>query len=189
MLPRLTPYGRQRERVFFRRYWKHREYEASIGCVVVLAVLIVKLVLQASVVVCRGHWRVNARNEPQEQAPPGQAIAVRHFALGMLAFSGRRSRCYGASSAAHRYHRPRSRRSRLRVPTILFPTDRVMSFRRSGIHHCGHRHGEDGDRRKRTQSHCDCRIRRSRQRHVSGARPLRIALRSANLLLDFHLQA
>jgi protein-S-isoprenylcysteine O-methyltransferase Ste14 len=44
MLPRLTPYGSQQSAYSSARYWKHREYEASIGCAVVLAVLIVKLV-------------------------------------------------------------------------------------------------------------------------------------------------
>jgi protein-S-isoprenylcysteine O-methyltransferase Ste14 len=43
MLPRLTPYGSQQSAYSSARYWKHREYEASIGCAVVLAVLIVKL--------------------------------------------------------------------------------------------------------------------------------------------------
>ena len=44
MLPRLSPYGGQQSAYSSARYWKHREYEASIGCAVVLAVLIVKLV-------------------------------------------------------------------------------------------------------------------------------------------------
>lgn len=44
MLPRLTPYGSAPSAYSSARYWKHREYEASIGCVVVLAVLVVKLV-------------------------------------------------------------------------------------------------------------------------------------------------
>lgn len=44
MLPRLTPYGRQQSAYSSARYWKHREYEASIGCVAVLGVLVVKLV-------------------------------------------------------------------------------------------------------------------------------------------------
>ena len=43
MLPRLTPYGSRQSAYSSARYWKHREYEASIGCAVVLAVLIVKL--------------------------------------------------------------------------------------------------------------------------------------------------
>jgi protein-S-isoprenylcysteine O-methyltransferase Ste14 len=43
MLPRLTPYGSQRSAYSSARYWKHREYEASIGCAAVLAVLLVKL--------------------------------------------------------------------------------------------------------------------------------------------------
>ncbi len=44
MLPRLTPYGNAPSAYSSARYWKHREYEASIGCVVMLAVLVVKLV-------------------------------------------------------------------------------------------------------------------------------------------------
>jgi protein-S-isoprenylcysteine O-methyltransferase Ste14 len=44
MLPRFTRYGSQQSAYSSARYWKHREYEASIGCVVVLAVLVVKLV-------------------------------------------------------------------------------------------------------------------------------------------------
>jgi protein-S-isoprenylcysteine O-methyltransferase Ste14 len=43
MLPRLTPYGSRQSAYSSARYWKHREYEASIGCAVVLAVLILKL--------------------------------------------------------------------------------------------------------------------------------------------------
>jgi protein-S-isoprenylcysteine O-methyltransferase Ste14 len=44
LLPRLTPYGNQQSAYSSERYWKHREYEASIGCVVVLAILAAKLV-------------------------------------------------------------------------------------------------------------------------------------------------
>ena len=44
ILPRLTPYGRQQSAYSSARYWKHREYEAGIGCAVVLAVLVLKLV-------------------------------------------------------------------------------------------------------------------------------------------------
>lgn len=43
MLPRLTRYGNQQSAYSSARYWKHREYEASIGCAVVLAVLVVKM--------------------------------------------------------------------------------------------------------------------------------------------------
>jgi len=46
MLPRLTPYGSERSSYSSARYWKHREYEASLGCAVVLAVLVVKLILK-----------------------------------------------------------------------------------------------------------------------------------------------
>ena len=42
---RLTPFGNQRGEFSSERYWKHREYNAVIGCVIVLAVLIVKLML------------------------------------------------------------------------------------------------------------------------------------------------
>ncbi len=44
MLPRFTPYGIQQSSYSSARYWKHREYEASIGCAVVLAVLVAKLI-------------------------------------------------------------------------------------------------------------------------------------------------
>jgi protein-S-isoprenylcysteine O-methyltransferase Ste14 len=46
MLPRLTPYGSQHSAYSSARYWKHREYEASIGCAVVLAILVVKLIIK-----------------------------------------------------------------------------------------------------------------------------------------------
>jgi len=46
MLPRLTPYGSEHSSYSSARYWKHREYEASLGCAVVLAVLVVKLILK-----------------------------------------------------------------------------------------------------------------------------------------------
>jgi protein-S-isoprenylcysteine O-methyltransferase Ste14 len=44
MWPRLTPYANQPGAYSSARYWKHREYEASIGCVAVLAILVVKLI-------------------------------------------------------------------------------------------------------------------------------------------------
>jgi protein-S-isoprenylcysteine O-methyltransferase Ste14 len=46
MWPRLTPYGSQQSAYSSARYWKHHEYEASIGCVAVLAVLVVKLIVK-----------------------------------------------------------------------------------------------------------------------------------------------
>ncbi|MFZ0798362.1 MAG: isoprenylcysteine carboxylmethyltransferase family protein [Terriglobales bacterium] len=46
MLPRLTPYGSQQSAYSSARYWKHREYQASIGCVVVLAILFLKLIFK-----------------------------------------------------------------------------------------------------------------------------------------------
>src|SRR5260370_32265819 len=46
MLPRLTPYGSRQSAYSFSRYWKHREYEASIGCAVVLAILVVNLIIK-----------------------------------------------------------------------------------------------------------------------------------------------
>ena len=42
---RLTRYGTQRGTFSSERYWKHREYNAVLGCVAVLAVLVVKLLL------------------------------------------------------------------------------------------------------------------------------------------------
>ncbi len=44
MLPRLTRYGSEQSAYSSARYWKHREYQASIGCAVVLAVLVAKLI-------------------------------------------------------------------------------------------------------------------------------------------------
>ncbi len=44
LLPRLSRYGSQQSAYSPVRYWKHREYEASIGCAVVLAILCIKLI-------------------------------------------------------------------------------------------------------------------------------------------------
>jgi len=44
--PRLTPYGSQHSAYSSERYWKHREYQASIGCAVVLAILLLKLIIK-----------------------------------------------------------------------------------------------------------------------------------------------
>ncbi len=41
---RFSPYGGIGSSYSSARYWKHREYQASIGCVVVLAILAIKLV-------------------------------------------------------------------------------------------------------------------------------------------------
>lgn len=46
MFPRLTPYGSQQSSYSSARYWKHREYEASIGCAVMLAILIGKMLIR-----------------------------------------------------------------------------------------------------------------------------------------------
>ncbi len=46
LLPRLTPYRSQQGAYSSARYWKHREYEASIGCVIVLTVLVVKMIVK-----------------------------------------------------------------------------------------------------------------------------------------------
>src|SRR5208337_1208401 len=45
MLPRLTRYGNQQSAYSSARYWKHREYEDSIGCLVVLVILVAKLIM------------------------------------------------------------------------------------------------------------------------------------------------
>jgi protein-S-isoprenylcysteine O-methyltransferase Ste14 len=45
LLPRFTPYGGQKSDYSSARFWKHREYQASLGCLVMLAILIVKLVI------------------------------------------------------------------------------------------------------------------------------------------------
>ncbi len=44
MLPRLTRYGNEQSAYSSARDWKHREYEASIGCLVVLVILVAKLI-------------------------------------------------------------------------------------------------------------------------------------------------
>ena len=44
VLPRLTRYGNQQAAYSSERYWKHREYQAAMGCAVVLVILIIKLV-------------------------------------------------------------------------------------------------------------------------------------------------
>jgi protein-S-isoprenylcysteine O-methyltransferase Ste14 len=44
MLPRLTPYGGQQSAYCSARYWRHREYQATLGCAVVLGILVLKLV-------------------------------------------------------------------------------------------------------------------------------------------------
>ena len=41
--PRLSAYGGMQSAYSSARYWKHREYQASLGCAVVLAILVVKL--------------------------------------------------------------------------------------------------------------------------------------------------
>jgi protein-S-isoprenylcysteine O-methyltransferase Ste14 len=43
---RFIKYGNQKGTFSSERYWKHREYQAIIGCVAVLAVLVAKLLLQ-----------------------------------------------------------------------------------------------------------------------------------------------
>jgi protein-S-isoprenylcysteine O-methyltransferase Ste14 len=45
IFPRLTPYGSERGSFSSARYWKHHEYEAVIGCAVMLIILVVKLIL------------------------------------------------------------------------------------------------------------------------------------------------
>jgi protein-S-isoprenylcysteine O-methyltransferase Ste14 len=44
LFPRFSPYGGAHSAYSPARYWKHREYQASVGCAVVLAILIAKLV-------------------------------------------------------------------------------------------------------------------------------------------------
>jgi protein-S-isoprenylcysteine O-methyltransferase Ste14 len=45
LLPRLTPYSGQQSEYSSERYWKHREYQASLGVVLMLAILIAKLII------------------------------------------------------------------------------------------------------------------------------------------------
>ena len=44
ILPRLTPYRTQTSEYSSARYWKHREYQASLGCLAMLAALVAKLI-------------------------------------------------------------------------------------------------------------------------------------------------
>jgi protein-S-isoprenylcysteine O-methyltransferase Ste14 len=46
MWPRVRRYGSENGAYSSQRYWRHREYEAAIGCVVVLAILALKLILK-----------------------------------------------------------------------------------------------------------------------------------------------
>ena len=46
MLPRLTPYGSQQSTYSSALYWQHREYQATIGCVAVLVILLFKLIFK-----------------------------------------------------------------------------------------------------------------------------------------------
>jgi protein-S-isoprenylcysteine O-methyltransferase Ste14 len=44
LLPRVTRYGNQQAAYSSERYWKHREYQAALGCVAVFVILVIKLV-------------------------------------------------------------------------------------------------------------------------------------------------
>jgi protein-S-isoprenylcysteine O-methyltransferase Ste14 len=45
LFTRFTRYGNQRGAFSSERYWKHREYQAIVGCVAMLAILVVKMML------------------------------------------------------------------------------------------------------------------------------------------------
>jgi len=47
ILPRLTPYSTPQGAYSSDRFWKHREYQASLGCALMLTILIVKLLVQS----------------------------------------------------------------------------------------------------------------------------------------------
>lgn len=46
LFPRLTAYDRGQSSYSSARFWKHREYQASLGCVLVMGILIVKLFIR-----------------------------------------------------------------------------------------------------------------------------------------------
>ena len=46
LFPRVTPYGNSQGEYSAERYWRHREYEAAIGCIVMLAILLAKLIIR-----------------------------------------------------------------------------------------------------------------------------------------------
>src|SRR5580658_9200674 len=74
-------------------------------------------------------------------------------------------------------------------PNYLFPDGRSYVYAAEWHLITAGTGGEDGHRRKRTQGHRDRRIFGRRQRYLSGSRSLRIALRSAYVLLALDLQA
>ena len=45
ILPRLTPFGSRKGEYSSMRYWKHREYQATLGSVAMLVILVVKLLM------------------------------------------------------------------------------------------------------------------------------------------------
>ena len=46
MFPRFTGYRSGQSSYSSARFWKHREYQATLGCVVMLAILIIKLIVK-----------------------------------------------------------------------------------------------------------------------------------------------
>jgi protein-S-isoprenylcysteine O-methyltransferase Ste14 len=46
IFPRFTRYASEQSAYSSARYWKHREYEASVGCLVLLCVLVAKLIFK-----------------------------------------------------------------------------------------------------------------------------------------------
>jgi len=44
LIPRLTPFRGRAGEYSAERFWKHREYRASLGCAIVLLILIAKIV-------------------------------------------------------------------------------------------------------------------------------------------------
>ena len=46
LFPRFTAYGGGRSSYSSARFWKHREYQASLGCILMLAILIMKLIIK-----------------------------------------------------------------------------------------------------------------------------------------------
>jgi protein-S-isoprenylcysteine O-methyltransferase Ste14 len=47
ILPRLTPYGKQKGSYSRERFWKHREYQATLGSALLVGILVAKLVISS----------------------------------------------------------------------------------------------------------------------------------------------
>ena len=196
LLPRLSPYGSQQSAYSSARYWKHREYEASIGCVVVLAVLVVKLCASW----CGSlPWSMSRLPQGLKPVYSGSGCGAAEPAPLQITRSLRAllcSACFpdrglrGRSKGPHGNDRTCSHADRASASQLSFSRwPELRLFGGVAFDYRRDRGGENGSRRERTQSQRVRRILGSRQRHLSRARSLRVALRSPDVLLALDLQA